>query len=167
MSGPEGLEGAGLPEGWGDVEVVLTRDMVSASAVVDAPAEEVFEYVRRPANHAAISGDHSVRASISGPEALSLGDRFGVSMRIVLPYRITNKVVEFEPGRRIAWSHVGGHRWRWQIEPEGEGRCRATETFDLSTARFPPALRLVGYPKGHEKNVAASVANLVSHFARS
>jgi hypothetical protein len=40
-----------------------------------------------------------------------------------------------------------------------------TETFDLSTARFPPALRIMGYPKAHQKNVAASVAHVAAHFA--
>ena len=40
-----------------------------------------------------------------------------------------------------------------------------TETFDMSTAKFPPALRLVGYPKRHVDNVRDSVTNLVAHFA--
>ncbi len=151
----------------GGTETTVTRDTVSATAVVEAPPDEVFEFLRRPANHAAISGDHTVKGPTSGPEALSLGDRFGMDMRLGVPYRVTNKVVEFEPGRRIAWSHFGGHRWRWVVEPAGEGRSQVTETFDLSTARLPLALRLMGYPKRHEQNVAGSVANLAAHFARS
>lgn len=159
MSGP-----GGLPEG---VETTLTRDTVSATAVVDAAPDEVFEFLRRPANHSVISGDHTVKGSTTGPEALSLGDRFGMDMKLGVPYRVTNKVVEFEPGRRIAWCHFGGHRWRWSVEPAGDGRARVTETFDLSTARLPVALRLMGYPKRHETNVAGSVANVAAHFARS
>lgn len=145
--------------------VELTANTVSATAVVDAAPEEVFEFIRRPANHPEINGDGTVRGSISGPEALSLGDRFGMNMRMGVPYHVRNKVVEFEPGRRIAWCHFGGHRWRWEVEPAGEGKSRVTETFDLSTALFPPALRLMGYPKGHEKNVSGSVANVAAHFA--
>lgn len=147
------------------VETTVTRDTVSATAIVDAPPEAVFEYVRRPANHAAISGDETVKGTRTGPEVLSLGDRFGMSMRLVVPYNVTSKVVEFEPGRRIAWCHFGGHRWRWELEPAGEGRCKVTETFDLSTARLPAALRVMGYPRGHERNVARSVANVAAHFA--
>ena len=149
----------------GGVDTELGSDRVSASAEVDAPPEAVFDFVRRPANHAEISGDSSVKGSTAGPEALALGDRFGMSMKVGLPYRISSKVVEFELDRRIAWCHFGGHRWRWEIEPAGESRSRVTETFDMSTAKFPPALRLMGYPKAHEKNVAASVANVVAHFA--
>lgn len=147
------------------VQTEITPTTVSATATVDAPPDVVFEFLRRPANHPLISGDSSVKGTTTGPEVLALNDRFGMSMKIGVPYRITNKVVEFEPDRRIAWCHLFGHRWRWQVEPAGEGKSRVTETFDLSTARVPAALKLMGYPRGHEKNVAASVANLAAHFA--
>ena len=151
------------PEG---VTVERTDDTVSATAVVDATPETVFDFIRRPANHSIISGDHSVKGVTKGPEALSMGDRFGMSMKIGLPYRVGSKVVEFEENRRIAWCHYGKHRWRWEVEPAGDGKSKVTETFDLSTAIFPPALRLAGFPKRHEANVANSVANVAAHFAR-
>jgi len=152
-----------LPEG---VTTDLRDDSVSATTTVDATPAEVFDFLRRPANHPIISGDGSVTGTTSGPERLSLGDRFGMSMKIVLPYRMRNTVVEYEEDRRIAWCHPGKHRWRWELEPTGEGKTRVTETFDMSTAVFPPALRLVGYPKRHLPNVARSVANVRDHFAR-
>ena len=40
--------------------VETTRDTVSATAVVDVPPAEVFEFLRRPVNHAEISGDGTV-----------------------------------------------------------------------------------------------------------
>jgi len=72
--------------------------------------------------------------------------------------------VEFVPDQRIAWYHGGGHRWRWEVAPRDAG-SRVTLTYDQSTAKFPPALRLVGYPGRHKKNVEASVANVAAHFA--
>ncbi len=140
---------------------------VSASAHVDAPAEEVFAFVCRPANHPEISGDGSVRGERHGPEQLSaVGDRFGMRMKMFgVPYRMTSTVVEFEPGRLVAWCHPGKHRWRWEVQPADGGGCTVTETFDLSTAAFPPALRLFGYPEGHRENVERSVANVAAHFA--
>ena len=154
-----------MPDKPPDVTTTTTRDSVTATAIVNAPPDAVFDFVRRPANHAVISGDKSVQGSLAGPEVLSEGDRFGMSMRIGVPYRMTSRVVEFEEGRRIAWAHPGRHRWRWEIEPAGEGQSRVSETFDLSYAVFPPALRLFGYPKRHEANVARSVANVAAHFA--
>jgi Polyketide cyclase / dehydrase and lipid transport len=140
-------------------------DSVSASADVAASPHEVFEYLRRPANHAAISGDRSVQSAIKGPEALGPGDRFGMSMKVLaIPYRITSKVVDYDADRRIAWSHVGGHIWRWEVEP-APGGSRVTLTYDQSTARFPPALRALGYPERHRDNVEQSVARVAAHFA--
>lgn len=146
-------------------DVALDRDTVSATTVVDAPPGAVFDYLRRPANHAAISGDGSVQATTGGDERLSLGSRFGMSMKVGVPYRISSRVVELDEDRLIAWAHFGGHRWRWTLEPLPDGRTRLTETFDQSTSRFPPALRLLGYPQRHEDNVVRSVLNVARHFA--
>jgi hypothetical protein len=151
-----------IPEG---VTTHVDADTASASAVVDAAPEAVFDFLRRPANHRVVSGDGSVRGTTSGPEVLALGDRFGMDMRIGLPYRVRSKVVEFDDGARIAWCHFGGHRWRWEIEPAGDGCSRVTETFDLSTSRAPFVLRAAGFPRRHEANVARSVANVARHFA--
>lgn len=152
-----------IPDG---VTIEMDRDTVSATAAVDAPPAEVFDYVRRPANHLAISGDESVQGTTIGPEVLSEGDRFGMRMKMYgLPYRVTSKVVEFQQGTRIAWCHFGGHRWRWEVEDAPGGGSKVTETFDLSTAKLPAAIRLMGYPKGHRPNVARSVANVAAHFA--
>jgi uncharacterized protein YndB with AHSA1/START domain len=147
--------------------VEITRDTVSATTVVDAPAAEVFDFLRRPVNHAEISGDGSVRDTKGGDERLVLGSTFGMRMKVGVPYRISSEVVELEEDRSIAWAHFGGHRWRWTLEPAGDGRTRVTETFDQSTSKFPPALRLLGYPARHRDNVERSVRNLAAHFAPS
>ncbi len=151
-----------LPEG---VTVEVTDTTVSASAEVAAPAEEVFDFIRRPANHALISGDGTVRGQVAGPERLHLGDKFGMDMKMGVPYRIRSKVVAFEEGRLIAWAHAGRHHWRWSVEPLGDGRSRVTETFDLAPSIVKPILRLLGYPRRHSANVARSVANVAAHFA--
>jgi hypothetical protein len=153
-----------LPDG---VTTSITDNSVSATIVVDAPPPVVFEFLRRPKNHPQISGDESVRGNVSGPELLEQGSRFGMSMKVGVPYRVSNKVVEFDQDRLIAWCHLSGHRWRWQLEPAGTGRTRLTETYDQSTAKVPFLLRMIGYPKRHESNVANSVANVAAQFASS
>lgn len=148
----------------------MADDMTaSATTHVDATAEQVFDFIRRPANHAEISGDGSVTANRQGAEVLSAeGDRFGMSMKMFgLPYRITNTVVEYEDGRRIAWCHPGKHRWRWEVEPVATGGCNVTETFDMSTSPLRPVLKVLGFPGKHQDNVERSVANVAKHFASS
>lgn len=121
---------------------------VSVSRVIAAPPETIFDLLARPARHHEFDGSGTVRTATGDDHRVSLGDRFGMHMRMGLPYRISNTVVEFEDDRLIAWQHFGGHRWRYELEPI-EGGTRVTETFDWSTARIPLLIELVGYPKRH------------------
>ena len=147
-----------------DVTTTTTEDTVSATGIVPATPAAVFDFLRRPANHSELSGDGTVKGSRTGDDELSMDSRFGMKMKVGVPYRVSSKVVEFEQDHLIAWCHFGGHRWRWELEPV-DGGTQVTETFDMSTAKFPPALRLAGYPKRHEDNVADSVRNLIAHFS--
>ena len=81
-----------------------------------------------------------------GATTLTLGSKFGMDMKMgPLPYRISNTVVEFEQDRLIAWDHFGKHRWRYELEPLGDGSTtRVTESFDWSTATIPKLIELAG-----------------------
>ena len=137
------------------------------SRVVDAPAGRIFDLLADPANHPLIDGSGSVRASRStGPRRLELGSRFGMDMRLGLPYRIRNTVVEYEPDRLIAWRHFNGHRWRWQLADLGDGRTEVTETFDWSTAIAPKVLELLGFPARNRRGIEATLDRLAGVVAR-
>ena len=127
------------------VEVVDTGSpwVISRSIVVKAPAEQVFEILANPRRHPDFDGSGSVRGAVPGPERLSMGAKFGMDMRLFVPYRISSQVKEFDEGRRIAWAHIGGHRWRYELEPLPDGSTRVTETFDATTARSARALKLM------------------------
>lgn len=135
----------------------------AARIQVDAPAQAVFDVLADPAQHAAFDGSGTVRAQVSGPERLTLGARFGMSMRIKVPYRVDNTVVEFEEGRRIAWSHVNRHRWRYELEPAGDGSTLVTETFDGRTALFPPSLLLINALSNNQVAVAKTLVRLKAY----
>jgi uncharacterized protein YndB with AHSA1/START domain len=146
----------------------MTQRQISMSRVVDAPPSRIFELLVDPANHPLLDGSGSVLASrSSGPRRLELGSRFGMDMRLGLPYKILNTVVEFEPDRLIAWRHFSGHRWRWQLRDLGEGRTEVTETFDWSTARSPRAIELLGFPQRNRKGIEATLVRLDDLLSRS
>lgn len=116
----------------------MSPQPISASTVVAASPHVVFSILADPRQHARIDGSGTVRGTVSGPERLVLGSDFGMDMKLGAAYKITNRVVEHETDRLIAWRHIGLHRWRYQLEPVGEA-TRVTETWDLSA--YPAPLR--------------------------
>ena len=131
---------------------------------VPADPQAIFDLLADPAQHATIDGSGSVRGTTDAPQRLSLGAKFGMKMRIVLPYSMTNTVVEFEEGRRIGWRHVGGHVWRYILEPV-EGGTRVTEEFDWSTNRAPLMLAVMNAKANNAKGIERTLENLVRVFS--
>jgi len=140
------------------------RKIVSVSQFVPAAAAEIFDLLASPKMHAVIDGSGSVRAELNGPARLSLGAKFGMSMRLGVPYRITNTVVEFDEGRRIGWRHFGGHVWRYLLEPV-EGGTLVTEQFDYSTNRANWFLRAINAIATNEVSMRNTLLNLAKHFS--
>jgi uncharacterized protein YndB with AHSA1/START domain len=141
------------------------RRKVSASTTVHAPVERIFALLTDPAKHPLIDGSGTVQASIGSGKTLVLGSTFGMDMRMGLPYKIKNRVVEYEKDRLIAWRHFLGHRWRWELEPIDEETTKVTETFDWSTATLGPLLVLVGFPERNRQGIAKSLERLAAVLA--
>lgn len=138
---------------------------VSVSRTIDFPASEIFAVLSDASLHSAIDGSGTVVSVRGEPEPLSMGSTFGMSMRMGVPYRMTNKVVEFEQDRLIAWCHPGKHRWRYELEPADGGGTTVTETFDWSTAIFPPAIEWMKYPTRHVPNMEKTLEKLEAFLA--
>ena len=83
-----------------------------------------------------------------------------MAMRMGFPYTITNTVEEFQEPTRIAWRHLGRHRWRYELEARDESTTVVTETFDGSTAIFPPALKLINAYESNQKAILKSLVRL-------
>ena len=140
-----------------------TDKIVSGTRTINAPAAAIFDLLADPSRHAEIDGSDMVQgARPSGPDRLSQGAKFGMDMKIfgLVPYRISNKVVEFVENERIAWSHFGNHIWRYELEAIDESTTKVTESFEWGTARFPPMYEWVGYPEQHKGNIAATLERL-------
>ena len=114
--------------------------VVSASAVINAPARTVFELIADPACHADWDGNDNVSAAPIGQRIHQVGDVFTASLTTGAIRE--NRVVEFQEDRRIAWlpgeqgKEAFGHLWRWELEPLGadpsDSRTRVTHTYDWS-----------------------------------
>ncbi|MEJ7774961.1 MAG: SRPBCC family protein [Nocardioidaceae bacterium] len=137
----------------------MSRTVVSARTTVAAPPEVVFAIVADARQHQRIDGSGTLRGTLSAPDRLLLGAEFRTDMRWVTPYRMTNKVVEFDEGRLIAWRHIGRHRWRYELEPVAGGTL-VTETWD-ATAYSSAAHLFFGLFRFPQRNLRSIEGTLV------
>ncbi|MBK1788707.1 SRPBCC family protein [Prauserella cavernicola] len=144
----------------------MTSRQVSVTATIAATPEQLFDLLTDPAKHALLDGSGTVRAARDGnPDRLELGSEFGMDMKMGASYKIKNTVVEYEKDRLIAWRHFNGHRWRWQLEPAGDGTTEVTETFDWSTARVPFLIELARFPAKNKKGIRQTLDRLTEMFS--
>ncbi len=140
------------------------EQVVSASIEIPAPAPPIFGILADPRRHADIDGSGMIRCCVDGPKRLGLSSEFVMSMRLWgIPYRVRNRVVEFEENHLIAWRHFEPQRWRFELEPTESG-TRVTETFDYSY--WHPAGRLLlvglGWPRRNKPAITKTLALLAS-----
>lgn len=148
--------------------MTTNEQMVSVSREIDASPEAIFDVLADPRQHAAIDGSGSVKGVVDGPDRLELGSKFGMKMKIGLPYRVKSTVVEYNKNELIAWAHLGKHRWRYTLEPiDGGSRTKVTETFDYSTARSPWFIEKMGYPRKHPAAMEATLERLDQHVSET
>lgn len=135
----------------------MSETTVSVERVVHAPAPAIFALLADPAGHARIDGSGSVRGVKGESTRLGLGDTFAVNMRIGLPYISSNRVIEFEEDRRIAWQQTLGRQiWRYELTPV-DGGTLVRETFDGSRYRGRFLLGPLGVMARNRANMAKTL----------
>jgi hypothetical protein len=139
--------------------------IVKVSRVIPAEPQAIFDLLADPRRHADIDGSGSVKAArMNAPERLTLGSKFGMAMRIGVPYRITNEVVEFDEATLIGWRHFGGHIWRYRLEAV-EGGTLVTEEFDWSTNKSPLMLKAIKAPQRNKVAMEATLERMERLFS--
>ena len=109
----------------------------AARIVITSTTSDIFDVLANPRAHVQFDGSETLKRTLSGPERLFLGAKFGMSMRIKLPYRVTNTVVAFEEGRLITWCHFMKWTWSYELLDLGQGAVQVTESFDAhNVGRF-------------------------------
>lgn len=135
--------------------------ILSAQIEIDAPAEVIFDILIQPRRHAEIDASQSIQYVIEGPERFGSGDAFKVRMKVGVSYWVTNKVLDFEPGRRITWAHLLGNQWTYELTPLSPTRTLVRETNNLRTAGWKASLSPVARrQEAVRRSIAKSLVRL-------
>jgi len=148
-------------------------DVVTVERVIPADAAAIFALLADPARHHDIDGSGTVRDAKPGSEPLALGSRFGMSMKMGIPYSMVSEVVEFDEDRRIAWQtrgpgwigqQVAGRIWRYELEPV-DGGTLVRESWDIrheSTLTKPLVRRGAERTRSNMAGTLARIEQLVT-----
>ena len=102
---------------------------------IKAPAKVIFDLIADPRNHQKIDGSGMLQGELRAPERLYLGAKFGMKMKIIIPYLIKNEVVEFEENKSLAWRHLMHNVWRYELIEIDPRTTRVIQTWDGRKAR--------------------------------
>ena len=159
----------------------MTDETMTATCVVDSPAETVFDVLADPTTHQAIDGTGWVREPLAGKRLTEVGQVFRMAMYHDnyggMHYEVANRVEVFQPPHAIAWLpgqgaddanlDFGGWIWRYDLEPVGDDRTEVTLTYDWSAV--PRAIREhISFPpfdRQHLDNSLKHLAGLVQDRA--
>jgi uncharacterized protein YndB with AHSA1/START domain len=144
-------------------EQAMARDNsckpVKVSRTIEAPADRIFAILADPVRHLEFDGSDMLRGSLSDAMISGVGAVFSMKMHFEPlggDYVMINKVIEYESGRRISWEPAPGdaiaaqdgaftigvppgHKWTFELTPDGADTTIVTEIFDCSAA--PEELR--------------------------
>ncbi|ORV81471.1 polyketide cyclase [Mycobacterium interjectum] len=108
--------------------------IVSATRVISASAERIFELIADPAQQPSWDGNNNLASSAPGQRVRQVGDVFKTTLTNGAVRE--NHVVEFIEGSTIAWRPAEpkkpppGHLWRWELHPINATLTSVTHTYD-------------------------------------
>lgn len=166
------LEPAASPDAGHRVAVrhKAERRAVTAERVIPASRSQIFAILTEIDNHTRLDGSTMLQGKPKGPRPLTLGSQFTLAMtQRTVTYRSLNRVVEFEPDRRIAWSTlgewngrrvIGGQRWRYELLDHPAGTLvRHTYVWGYARAALLVAA-LTGFPRQMSRSMPRTLRNL-------
>jgi len=153
----------------------VAGETVSATMIINAPAEVIFAVLADPAKHTAIDSTGWVRGPLDSQPLTAAGQVFRMAMyHADHPdgnYQMANRVQVFDPPRATPWEpgqdtgdgrlRFGGWVWRYDLTPAGPSETEVTLSYDWSAV--PGFLRQhIGFPPFPPDHLGNSLAHLAS-----
>ncbi len=156
----------------------MADERVSATTVIQAPAEAIFAVLADPAKHAAIDGTGWVREAVDRKPLPAARQIFRMSMyhpgHPDGTYQMANRVHVFDPPTTISWEpgneafdasvSFPGWVWRYDLTPAGPSKTTVTLTYDWS-AVADPIREHIGFPPFPPEHLGNSLAHLAEQVA--
>ncbi|AEF40515.1 SRPBCC family protein [Hoyosella subflava] len=149
----------------------MKGNTLSVRRTIPVEPEKIFALLADAAKHREFDGSGTVVGTRAESRPLALGTKFGMSMKMGLPYSMANVVIEYEPDRRIAWKTtglgglLGGRIWRYELE-RIDGGTAVTETWDLSEDKQRFFLKRSKFPAATRTNMARTLERIEEAVAR-
>ena len=151
----------------------MADDSVSATTVINAPAEAVFAVLADPAQHAAVDGTGWVGEALDRKPLTAAGQIFRMSMYHPNhpdgTYQMANRVEVFDPPRSISWVpgqdagdgtlRFPGWTWRYDLTPAGPSSTTVTLSYGWSAVP-DPIREHIGFPPFPPQHLGNSLAHL-------
>ncbi|MEM6105518.1 SRPBCC family protein [Mycobacterium sp. 050272] len=118
--------------------------IVSATRVISASAERIFELIAEPSSQPSWDGNDNLASAAPGQRVRAVGDVF--KMTLTNGAVRENHVVEFIEGTKIAWrpaepgKQPPGHLWRWELSEINSTLTNVTHTYDFTALTDPTRL---------------------------
>jgi hypothetical protein len=161
----------------------MADEIISATAVIETPADVIFALLADPATHAAIDGTGWVRGPLDREPLTAAGQIFRMAMyhpdHPDGDYLIFNEIQALDRPNVISWKPgydtgdgtlaFGGWVWRYDLTPAGAGSTEVTLSYDWSVVpqsvrqnfdSFPP------FAPTHLSNSLAHLADLACGMSR-
>jgi uncharacterized protein YndB with AHSA1/START domain len=110
--------------------------IVSATRVISASAERIFELIAEPSSQPSWDGNNNLASSAPGQRVRAVGDVFKTALTNGAVRE--NHVVEFIEPTKIAWRPAEpgkpppGHLWRWELSEINSTLTTVTHTYDFT-----------------------------------
>lgn len=147
----------------------MSENRLSASRVIDAPADAIFDVLSLPSRHQQIDGSGTV---VSGDDQRiqQVGQVFVMNMNgehMGGDYVMENTVSGYDENKLLAWrpkpqgAELEGWEWIWELEAQGPGATLVTETYSWEHAT-PEAKKAVSFPLFAEGALEHSLERLAA-----
>ena len=153
----------------------MSENSLSASRVIDAPADAIFDVLSLPSRHRQIDGSGTV---VSGDDQRiqKVGQVFVMNMNgehMGGDYVMENTVSGYDENKLLAWKTAPageeppGWEWVWRFEATGPGSTDVSVTYDWSAVTDKELLKTIGFPAVSQDALEGTLANLAAQVSEA